>query len=358
MVGKKLGAAVIGYGGMGSWHTRKMLEQLTDDIELVGIYDIKPERAKVAEENGIHAFSSREELLSDDRIDFVVVATPNNYHREIAVDAMAHGKNVVSEKPVTTSLEELEKMIAASEKYNKIFTVHQNRRWDPDYLTVKKIYDGNMLGRIFRIESRVHGSRGVPGDWRNHAEFGGGMVFDWGIHIIDQALMLMGDAKIESVYAITDFITTDDCDDGFKLELKFSNGIEYHAEVGTSNFIELPRWYVLGENGSAIVRDWDLNGEIVMVSDWENKDAVPIQAGVGLTKTMAPRTDDSIQKYPLPYVENLGFSDRSEFYRNLIATLRGEEKQYVTHAQQRRLIKLVEAIFESARENKVVYFEK
>ncbi|MCQ2471802.1 MAG: Gfo/Idh/MocA family oxidoreductase [Clostridia bacterium] len=358
MVGKKFGAAVIGYGGMGSWHTRKMREQMTDDVEFIGIYDINPERAKVAEENGIHAFSSREELLNDERIDFVVVATPNNFHREIAVDAMAHGKNVISEKPVTTCVSELKKMIEASEKYGKIFTVHQNRRWDPDYLTVKKIYDGNMLGRIFRIESRVHGSRGVPGDWRNHKEFGGGMVFDWGIHIIDQALMLMGDAKIESVYAITDLITTDDCDDGFKLELKFSNGIEYHLEVGTSNFIELPRWYVLGENGSAIVRDWDLNGEIVMVSDWENKDAVPVQAGVGLTKTMAPRTDDSIEKFPLPYVENLGFNDRSEFYKNFIATLRGEATQTVTHAQQLRLIKLIEAIFESANENKVVYFEK
>ena len=357
MAKAKFGAAVIGYGGMGSWHVRKMTQQMTDDIDFIGIYDINPERAKAAEENGVHAFSSREELLSDDRIDFVVVATPNNFHREIAVDAMAHGKHVISEKPVTTSTEELNKMIEASKKYNRIFTVHQNRRWDPDFLVVKKLYEENTLGRIFRIETRVHGSRGVPGDWRNHKEFGGGMVLDWGIHIIDQALVLMGDTKLKSIYAITDCITTDDCDDGFKLEMKFENGVEYHTEVGTSNFIELPHWYVLGENGSAIIRDWDLNGEIVMVSDWENKDAVPIQAGVGLTKTMAPRTDDSIKKYPLPYVENKGFDDISEFYCNFIATLRGEATQTVTHAQQQRLIRLVEAIFESANENKVVYFE-
>ncbi len=357
MAKKKLGAAVIGYGGMGSWHVRKMTQQMTDDIDFIGIYDIKPERAEAAEENGIHAFSSREELLSDDRIDFVVVATPNNFHREIAVDAMAHGKNVISEKPVTMTTEELDKMIDASKKYNKVFTVHQNRRWDPDFLTIRRIYEENMLGKIFRIESRVHGSRGVPGDWRNHKEFGGGMILDWGIHIIDQALTLMGETKIKSVYAITDYITTDDCDDGFKLELKFENGLEYHCEVGTSNFIEMPRWYVLGLNGSAIIRDWDLNGEIVKVSDWENRDAVPIQAGVGLTKTMAPRTDDSIQKYPLPFVENKGFDDKSEFYRNFIATLRGEETQHVTLAQQSRLIKLIEAIMESAEENKVIYFE-
>ncbi len=353
----KFGAAVIGYGGMGSWHVRKMRQQMTDDVEFIGIYDINPVRAEAAEADGVHAFPSREALLSDDRIDFVVVATPNNFHREIVIDALAHGKHVISEKPVTTSSAELEKMIAASKQYNRIFTVHQNRRWDPDFLTIRKIYDGNMLGRIFRIESRVHGSRGVPGDWRNHKQFGGGMVLDWGIHIIDQPLTLMGDTKIKSVYAITDYITTDDCDDGFKLELKFENGLEYHAEVGTSNFIEMPRWYVLGENGSAIIRNWDLEGEIVMVSDWENRDAVPIQAGVGLTKTMAPRTDDTIRKYPLPHVENKGFDDRSEFYRNFIATLRGEETQHVTHDQQRRLIRLVEALFTSAEENKVVYFE-
>ena len=357
MINGKFGAAVIGYGGMGGWHTRKIMRQMGSDAELLGIFDIKEERRAEAEKNGIHAYETREALLSDERIDFVVVATPNDVHREIAVDAMAHGKHVISEKPVTTSSEELEKMIAASKQYNRVFTVHQNRRWDPDYLTIKKIYEEGTLGRVFSIESRVHGSRGVPGDWRNHAQYGGGMVFDWGIHIIDQALMLMQGAKIKSVYAQTDCITTDDVDDGFKLEIKFDNDVNFHVEVGTSNFIELPRWYMLGENGSAVIKDWDLNGEIVMVSDWENKDAVPVQAGVGLTKTMAPRDDDSIEKYPLPYVENKGFEDRSEFYRNFIATLKGEETQTVTHDEQRRLIKFIEAVFESADENKVVYFE-
>lgn len=357
MVNGKFGAAVIGYGGMGGWHTRKIIEQLQDDIEFVGIYDINPKRAEIAEEKGVHAFSSREELLCDERIDFVVVATPNDVHREIAVDAMAHGKHVISEKPVTTSSEELEKMIAASKQYGRIFTTHQNRRWDPDYLVIKKIYEDGTLGRVFNIESRVHGSRGIPGDWRNQKAHGGGMLFDWGIHIIDQALMLFDGVEIESLYARLDNVTNEEVDDGFKLELRFKNGVDYHVEVGTSNFIELQRWYIQGENGTAIIRDWDLNGEIVMVTDWENKDAVPIQAGVGLTKTMAPRTDETIDRYPLPYVENKGFNDRSEFYRNFIATLRGEETQTVTHDQQRRLIKLVEAIFGSAEENKVVYFE-
>ena len=129
MINGKIGTAVIGYGGMGKWHTEKMIRDMGERMELVGIYDIRPERCDLAKENGIHAFASREELLSDERIDFVVVATPNDMHREIAIDAMEHGKCVMSEKPVTMSSAMLDDMIAASERTGKLFTVHQNRRW-------------------------------------------------------------------------------------------------------------------------------------------------------------------------------------------------------------------------------------
>ncbi len=356
MVNGKIGTAVIGYGGMGNWHAEKMTRDMHERMELVGIYDITPERCAVAEEKGIHAFASREELLNDERIDFVVVATPNDVHREIAVDAMEHGKSVMSEKPVTMSSEMLEEMISASERTGKLFTVHQNRRFDPDYLTIKKIYEANTLGKIFNIESRVCGSRGIPGDWRQKKAQGGGMILDWGIHILDQILMLFDDKKLLSVYTQITNITNDEVDDGFKCELRYEGDLTVHLYVGTSNFIDLPRWYMQGENGSAVITDWDLNGEIVMVSDWENRDAVPIQAGVGLTKTMAPRTEDTIEKYPLPYVEKVSFSDESRLYLNLCDALEGKAQQLVTHDQQRRLIKVVEAMFESAEKNEVVKF--
>ena len=110
---------------------------------------------------------------------------------------------------------------------------------------------------------------------------------------------------------------------------------------------------MLGENGSAVITDWDCNGEIVMVSDWENRDAVPIVAGAGITKTMAPRTDDTIKKYPLPVQK----ADWGEYYKNVFACLRGEQDILVTHNQQRRLMRLVEAVFESGKTNKVVEFE-
>lgn len=352
MINGKFGFAVIGYGGMGSWHTRKIKEEMGEYAELIGIYDIDPARNKVAEENGIHAFASREELLADERIDLVTVATPNDYHKEIVMAALRAGKNVISEKPVTLSSADLEEMIACANECGKLFTVHQNRRWDEDYLTMKKLLDDGTLGKVFRIESRVQGSRGIPGDWRNQKQHGGGMVFDWGIHLLDQALMMTLPRKLKTVYAELTNVTNENCDDGFRATLIFDDGLSFYVEVTTSNFISLPLWYMLGENGTSVIDDWDCSGKTVMVSDWENRDAVPIVAGAGITKTMAPRTDDTIKEYPLDVQK----ADWGEYYKNVFAYLRGEEPIIVTHDQQRRLLKLVEAIFESGKENKVVEF--
>ncbi len=343
----KIGSAVIGHGGMGNFHSTRMVEN--PELEFIGAYDILPERTEKLPGNG-KGYASLEELLADERIELVVVATPNDVHKELVIKALDAGKNVISEKPVTMTVADLEDMIAAAKRNGKLFTVHQNRRWDPDYLAMKNIFDKKTLGKVFCIESRVHGSRGIPGDWRNQKEHGGGMVLDWGIHILDQMLMMTRPRKLISIYAQLDYVTNENCDDGFHIEARFDDGLVYRTEVGTSNFISLPRWYMLGENGSALIEDWSLKGEIVMVSDWENRDAVPIIAGVGLTKTMAPRTDDTIKHYPIERVAG----DWKDFYRNVCAVIRGEAEPLVTHDEQRRLVTLIEAIFESAEKNEVI----
>ena len=127
--------------------------------------------------------------------------------------------------------------------------------------------------------------------------------------------------------------------------------IRDRVEVGTSNFIDLPRWYMQGENGTALIKDWALNGEIVMVSDWEKRDAVPVVTAAGLTKTMAPRTEETIKRYPLPKVE----SDVRDFYRNVIKAVRGEADQIVTHPQMMRVMKLMETLMKSADLNEVIH---
>ena len=340
--------ALIGYGGMGRWHVEKL--RTLPEFEIAGVYDILPERREAAVKDGLTAYDSLESLLADASVELVTIATPNDLHRPIAIQAMAAGKHVISEKPVTLSSRDLQAMIDASRKYGRIFSVHQNRRWDEDFLIIKQIYDQNSLGRVFNIESRVHGSRGVPGDWRNTWLQGGGMILDWGVHMLDQLLMLV-DEPVVSTFCTVSHVTNDEVDDGFKAIITFGNGLTAQVEVGTSNFINLPRWYMQGENGTAVIHDWALSGEIVKVSDWEKRDAVPVVTAAGLTKTMAPRTEETIQRYPLPKVT----SDVRDYYRNIARAIRGEEKQLVTHAQMMRVMRLMEACFKSAGENAVVH---
>ena len=175
------------------------------------------------------------------------------------------------------------------------------------------------------------------------------MVLDWGVHLLDQ-IMMMVDKPLLSVYARLSNVTNEAVDDGFKILLSFEGDLDVQVEVGTSNFISLPRWYMQGENGSAILYDWDCSGKIVMVSDWENRDAVPVVTAAGLTKTMAPRTDETIDTFPLPEVH----ADVRDFYRNVIRACRGEEEQLIRHDQLMRVMKLMEAVFRSGETGEVV----
>ena len=347
----KKGAAVIGYGGMGSWHTRHMLN--SDVVELKGIWDIDEARRIAAVENNIHAYSSLEDLLSDESVELVTVAVPNDDHKSLCIKAMEAGKNVICEKPVAMNLCELKDMVEASNRTGKLFTTHQNRRWDADFILMKQVYDSGDLGEVFSIESRVQGSHGIPGDWRKEAVHGGGMLLDWGVHLIDQILQMVNGKQIEKLYCRFDHITNYEVDDGFKLDLFFEDGPIAHVEVGTSNFISLPRYYMAGTNGSAIVRGWGMDCEVVCCKNWEDKDVVPVVTAAGLTKTMAPRSKDTQTEYTLPSSKG----DVHDFYRNVCLAIDGKAEQIVTHAQQIRLMRVMEACFESDRLGLPIKFE-
>ena len=101
--------ALIGYGGMGAWHADKLLT--LPEVRVCGIYDIDPERGELAQERGLPVYPSLEALLSDKKVEFVTIATPNDVHRDIAVAAMKAGKHVICEKPVTLSSDDLQAMI-------------------------------------------------------------------------------------------------------------------------------------------------------------------------------------------------------------------------------------------------------
>lgn len=341
--------AIVGFGGMAGWHYNEI--QTIEGLEIAGIWDIREERrVYAAEEKGLHVYSGLEDLLADSETDLVLIATPNDVHKPVAIAAMEAGKNVVSEKPVTLCSQDLREMIETSDRTGRFLTVHQNRRWDEDFLTVKKILEEGKLGEVFRVESRVHGSRGIPGDWRQEKEHGGGMILDWGVHLLDQLLQLFSDVPVRSVYGVETHVTNQLVDDGFYAEIAFENGVTALVEVGTSNFVSLPRWYVLGADGTAVVEDWELHGKIVRATGVNEKDVTPVITAAGLTKTMAPRRDDSIFTEELPKVT----SDVREFYINVMAVLEGREKSRIQLPEVMRVMKLMEAIHQSAETGEIV----
>ena len=339
---------VIGYGGMGGWHTRYLRK--SDVAELAGIWDIKEERRQLARENGIFVYDSFEAVLADKTVDILTLAVPNELHMPLAIQAMEAGKNVISEKPVTLNHEDLQKMIDASNRTGRLFTAHQNRRWDCDYLMMKQVYASGELGEVFGVESRIQGSRGIPGDWRGHKEHGGGMILDWGVHLIDQMMGIVYDRKVESLYCRCDHITNYEVDDGFKLDLYFEGDLTARIEVGTSHFISMPRFYMTGNNGSAMINNWQENCRVVCCKNWDEKDVVPVVTAAGLTKTMAPRDSKTITESEILRPE----SDVHDFYRNVCRAIDGKEHQLITHEQLMRVMKLMEACFLSDKLGKPV----
>jgi predicted dehydrogenase len=350
MVNNKKGVAIVGFGGMGGWHKNKLLK--SDVAELCGIWDIKEDRRQAARDENIHVYSSFEDVLADEKVDIVTIAVPNELHMPLSIAALEAGKNVISEKPVCLSSDELAKIIAASERTGKLFTTHQNRRWDADFLMMKQVYESGDLGEVFAMESRVQGSHGIPGDWRGKKEHGGGMMLDWGVHLIDQILQITKERKIERIYCVFDHITNYEVDDGFKLDIYFEEGLVARVEVGTSHFISLPRHYMNGSNGTAIIRGWGKDCEVVCCKNWEDKDVIPVVTAAGLTKTMAPRNKETITEYTIPSPK----SDVHDFYRNYALAVDGKAEQIVTHKELMRVMKVMEAAFESDAAGKPVDF--
>ncbi len=347
----KKNVVIVGFGTMGEWHSSRT--RISDAVNLLGVYDIDEKRQERARENGLYTYSSFEDILADERVDIVVIATPNDLHKPLAIEAMRCGKHVVSEKPATVSSKDLQDMIDASNEYGKVFTVHHNRRWDTDFLLMKELYSSGKIGDVFSVESRVQGSRGLTKGWRHKKEHGGGIVLDWGVHLIDQMLLLVHDKRIKSVYCRFQNVMDYEVEDCFKLDIYFENDFTARIEVGTSHFISLPRFYMNGENGSATVNGFEDGMRLILCENWNEEDVIPVVTPAGVTKTMAPRNANTIKE---SFIEK-PVADVHDFYRNLVKVIDGEAELIVTHKQIMRVMRVIEVAFESARLGLPVEFD-
>ncbi|MNW36223.1 putative oxidoreductase YdgJ [compost metagenome] len=339
---------IVGYGGMGSYHC-KLIEPV-QQISVIGIYDIIDYRMELGMADGYKAYPSLDAVLADDLVDAIVIATPNDVHKEIAIKALQAGKHVICEKPVTITSTDFLDIVEVAEKENRVFTVHQNRRWDEDFRIIQKIIEGRTMGELFHLESRVQGANGIPGDWRQLKNYGGGMLLDWGVHLLDQ-LLLITDSQIESVAATLSYILGTEVDDGFTTYITFKDGLTALIEVGTTNYVKLPRWYLKGTEGTAVIRDWDLSGEIITRNrNVPHMEPKPIQAGQGLTKTMAPPSEESTLKFAIERPE----LESQSFYENFVSAIEGKSELAIKNKEVHRVLVLIETIFEAAATKSVI----
>src|ERR1700730_162611 len=200
-------------------------------------------------------------LLKDEEIDLIVITTPNTSHFEYARDSLMAGKHVVVEKPFTTTSAEALNVIDLAGRQKGIISVHQNRRWDGDFQTVKRLLDQKLLGRLVEYESHFDRFRNhpQPGAWREDEGPGTGVLFDLGSHLIDQAQVLFGlpqlitaDIRIQRDFARTA--------DNFELVLHYE-GLKVTLKAGMLVREPGPRFILHGTEGSFVKYGLDVQEE-------------------------------------------------------------------------------------------------
>lgn len=337
---------IAGLGWMGTLHFRSIPEE--SGIRVTAMYDIDPERVEFGRENGLKAYADLEAFLGDEEIDAVLVAAPNHVHKDLAVAALKAGKHVISEKPAVLNAKELEEIIQVSKERGKLFTVHHNRRWDRDFLAIKRTIESGKIGKPFYIESRVQAANGIANEWRKYKEFGGGLLYDWGVHLIDQILTLV-DSPVTEVYANLLSVHYKDVDDNSRVILKFENGLSALIQMDTSVFKKLPRWHVSGETGTTVIEGFDGEGTVVTGNVEEVVWKPDMQSNtIGPSRTMAYRPGDKVEEvHPASEFDSNSWI---HFYSNVKAAIDGTEELKIKPGECLRATRVIDAAFQSSAE--------
>lgn len=243
----------VGIAGLGrsGWDIHAhLLAPLNAEFQVVAVVDADPARREEAVERfDCQAYDNYAALLADPAVELVVVSLPSFVHAQAAIDALQAGKHVVCEKPMATALADADRMVAAAEGSDKLLTIFQQRRYNPDFVKVKEIIDSGLLGRIVQI--RLTESRfGRRWDWQTLQKFGGGSLNNTGPHFLDMALQLFGDHEIREVFCHLDrTLTLGDADDHVKLVLKGPDAPTVDIEISSCHAYPSETWNIMGTRG-------------------------------------------------------------------------------------------------------------
>ena len=250
-----LRVAIVGYGLAGSVFHAPLIAA-TPGLDLTGIVSTNSDRIEQATTHypGVEIYATAADLWAAGRTDIAVITTPNDSHAPLAHEAIDAGIAVVVDKPLAVDSAQARNLITAAERADVLLTVFQNRRWDGDFRTVAALVEAGRLGRVARFESRFERWRPtLKGGWRESGgrAQGGGLTFDLGPHIIDQALQLFGPAV--EVYAEVDTTRAGaTADDDVFIALTHHNNVRSHLYASATAADLGPRFRVLGTHGAYV----------------------------------------------------------------------------------------------------------
>lgn len=335
--------AVVGYGFAGkSFHS--YLVSLVPGLSLHGIVVRSDEKRALAKADYPEArlYQDLSEALDDPEIDLVVLATPNSTHCELATQALDAGKHVVTDKIMCLDLAECDRMIEAAQRNQRLLSVFQNRRWDGDFLTVRKLRDDGRLGELRWFECAWQGPKPMR-RWRGEAASGGGRFYDLGAHLIDQCLQLFP-AAIDSVYCRMhhDHPETD-TESHAMLTIAFADGCTAIVDTGSMHYISKPRMYAAGGRGTFAKHGLDPQEEAMKAGRIDQAKEDPKLYGT-------LKTDDGEETIPtLP-------GRWRNYYETIAAQLTDKEPpaKPVELREARRVMAVVDAALQSAKSGQAI----
>jgi scyllo-inositol 2-dehydrogenase (NADP+) len=241
---------LIGFGLAGQAFHASVIRGVPG-MELTCILERKGTRAQEKYPD-VRVARTLEELLADKEIQLCVIATPNDSHFEVAHTCLLAGRNVVVDKPFAPTLAESERLVRLAGERGRLITVYQNRRYDGDFHTIKKIVDSGRLGKVVEYEARFDRFRLEPKEnaWREKPERpGAGVLFDLGPHLIDQALVLFGEPHTITASAFCQRETSQ-VDDSFDVCLEYRSGLRAMVRARIIAFAPGPHFLLHGTKGS------------------------------------------------------------------------------------------------------------
>ncbi|HWC84366.1 MAG TPA: Gfo/Idh/MocA family oxidoreductase [Pseudonocardiaceae bacterium] len=349
MSSSDLRVGILGYG-IGGQRFHAPLTRATPGLTVAAIVTANPERAAHARDGypGAAVLPGPDALFAAvDELDLIVVSTPNRTHVPLALRAIEAGKPLVVDKPFAPTAAAARQVIDAAAAAGVGLTVFQNRRYDSDFRTVRKVLDSGRLGEVFRFESRY--DRWVPKPKDNWRELGdpaeaGGLLYDLGAHIVDQALQLFG--PVTEVYAELDRRRAGaQVDDDTFVALRHANGVRSHLWASALAATRNPRFRVLGDAATFTKYGLDVQEPQVLAG------ILPGTPGWGVEPESDAGTlgvNDQIERVPT----ETGCYER--FYTEVRDAVRGEGAYPVDPAGALAALEVIEAARTAAAERRVV----